>query len=146
MPKGYAKLGFRKITNRKNDPRITSAKKVHRDNHYKKKGLSFELFLELSQKPCFYCGTEKCSHFNTFESQRKSGVKVSDYAVQNGNFYYNGIDKINHEEIYREDNIVTCCKKCNWMKQRLFQNEFLEHIKIIYEFLHLDSMDFKHDK
>lgn len=141
MPKGQAKLGFRNITKRNNEPRITTAKKVHRDNHYKKKGLSFELFLELSQKPCFYCGIEKYSHFNAFESERSLGNKVSDYAVEHGDFYYNGIDKINHEESYREGNIVTCCKKCNWMKQRLSQNDFLEQIKIIYEFLHLDKMD-----
>lgn len=52
-------------------------------------GLDFDTFLEVIKMPCVYCG------FN-------DGIV--------------GIDRIDSDKGYEEDNIVPCCKVCNYMK------------------------------
>ena len=52
-------------------------------------GLDFDMFLEVIKMPCVYCG------FN-------DGIV--------------GIDRIDSSKGYEEDNIVPCCKVCNYMK------------------------------
>lgn len=50
-------------------------------------------------------------------------------------FYYNGIDRLNNELGYTKDNTVSCCKKCNFFKGSLTADEFINHVKRIYEFI-----------
>jgi len=45
---------------------------------------------------------------------------------------YNGIDRINNERGYLKENCVAACFKCNKMKSDYTQEEFLDHIKKIY--------------
>ena len=47
---------------------------------------------------------------------------------------YNWIDRIDSDWWYTKDNTVTCCKYCNRAKMDLKQDEFLSHIKRIYEY------------
>jgi len=63
----------------------------------------FKLFWD---KDCKYCGT------------RTEGV---------------GIDRVNSTKGYNLSNCVACCTKCNIMKTNYKEDEFLNHIKLIYK-------------
>ena len=45
-----------------------------------------------------------------------------------------GIDRIDSSKGYTKTNTVPCCTKCNMMKHTYSQDDFLSHIKKIYEF------------
>ena len=75
----------------------------------KKRGRSFELtqeqFVELTKKDCHYCGA---SPNNITESNNCYGEYI-----------YNGIDRIDNSKGYTLDNVVPCCKICNYAKRNL---------------------------
>ena len=50
----------------------------------------------------------------------------------NGDYVYNGIDRIDNNKGYTIDNIVPCCAKCNYAKGKLTLQEFKELIEGIY--------------
>lgn len=89
----------------------------------KKRNLVFELtreqFAELTKQKCFYCGVKPHNIIN--------------YPQSNGEYIYNGIDRIDNTKGYIIDNCVTCCFACNQWKQAYTQQEFLMRIKLIYE-------------
>lgn len=72
--------------------------------------LSEEIFLKLVKSNCFYCNSEP---YQTIKSK-----------YDNGDFVYNGIDRVNPEIGYFEDNVVSCCGKCNISKMAFTQSEF----------------------
>jgi hypothetical protein len=65
----------------------------------KAKNLPFKLskddFKRITSMPCFYCGD----------------ITEDEYS-----YSFVGIDRIDHTKGYELDNIVPCCKSCNWMK------------------------------
>lgn len=73
----------------------------------KKKNLCFDLspndFEILTFNPCFYCKRESVVGF--------------------------GLDRIDNSLGYKKENIVTCCSECNYMKNVLSVQEFLENCK-----------------
>ena len=44
----------------------------------------------------------------------------------------NGIDRLDSSKPYEVDNCVSCCSKCNYMKQDNTEQEFIDQIKKIY--------------
>jgi hypothetical protein len=84
-------------------------------------GLTKEEFKILSLQKCSYCGDEPNQYFPYHDK------------VFNGTFKYNGLDRIDSNKGYTKDNITTCCKYCNWAKNSQTKDEFLNHIKKIYE-------------
>jgi len=92
-------------------------------NGAKKRDLEFSLtrkqFKRLTQQKCFYCGAKP--HNMCYHKQ------------SNGEFIYNGIDRIDNTKGYIIDNCVTCCYICNQWKRAYTQQEFLMRIKLIYE-------------
>jgi len=78
----------------------------------KRRNLAFditeELFAELINKDCIYCG--------------RSAIPKR-----------NGLDRIDNNKGYLIDNVVTCCFVCNQMKGKRTVDEFMNHIKRIYE-------------
>lgn len=74
--------------------------------------LTKEEFLELITSNCKYCGIEP-------RQISKSN---------NGNFVYNGIDRIDSSKGYTKENCVTACKDCNYAKQRHSVEEFYQWI------------------
>jgi hypothetical protein len=89
----------------------------------KKRNLKFELtenqFKKLIDSNCFYCNI--CPQQKNFDKKR------------NGNYTYNGIDRVDNKKGYLIDNCVSCCGKCNEMKMGETQEFFLQKIKMIYE-------------
>lgn len=112
---------------RKESSGIAARNNVYRNyrSNAKKRGIDFNLsiddFMLLSQKPCFYCGVAP-SNF----SKSRWG---------NGDFLYNGIDRVDNALGYNVDNCVTCCKSCNISKNNRSQLEFIEWIDRAYKHL-----------
>lgn len=83
----------------------------------KKKGLAFELsreeFLLLTKKNCHYCDQQP--------AQITRGYKGDVYI-------YNGVDRVDNEKGYIEENVVPCCKTCNRAKRTMPVEEFLAWI------------------
>lgn len=91
-------------------------------NNAKKKGYIFSLTLEeidiFFKSNCYYCG----------RPPHKKIEKNKFY----GSFTYTGIDRINNNEGYTITNTVACCSDCNYLKNSYNINEFLNHIRLIF--------------
>jgi hypothetical protein len=83
--------------------------------------LSKEKFLEIITQNCFYCGIEP------------SNVQKS--RSNNGDFIYNGIDRVDSNKGYIENNIVPCCWKCNKAKNKMNIDKFYESVEELYEWI-----------
>lgn len=83
--------------------------------------LTFEQFYQISQQPCHYCG-----NLPQQRTQRQ----------YHGAFVHNGLDRLNSKKGYIKNNIVSCCKYCNYAKNDLSKSDFLNHVKKIYEYNH----------
>jgi len=103
----------------------SSINRVYYDykKHAIKKQVPFEIsreyFVEITQMDCFYCG--------------KKPSNISKNRYNNGDFIYNGIDRINSSDGYIKGNIVPCCWRCNEAKKKETQEDFLEWIKNTYD-------------
>lgn len=82
--------------------------------------LSEERFLELAIKDCFYCG------------EKSQNIEKS--RTNNGDFIYNGLDRINSKLGYTEENVVPCCKTCNFAKREMSIQEFYKWIEKVYKY------------
>lgn len=91
----------------------------------KQRGYSWNLTVEqirrLTSQVCYYCGKEP--------SQRGRSLVHSHF---NGVYLFNGLDRIDNECGYEIDNVVSCCKDCNYAKRKMTQDEFLAWISRVY--------------
>jgi hypothetical protein len=83
--------------------------------------LTYEVFKKYIFENCYYCSTPP------------SNIAKQNYR----SLSYNGIDRVDNSIGYQDDNIVTCCGECNWMKNRLTKDAFLEKVKKIFNNLKL---------
>lgn len=74
--------------------------------------LTPEYVISLIDKPCRYCGT----------------VGSMKMHKTTGECYHNGIDRLDNDKGYTEDNVVSCCKQCNIAKNVFTEKEFIEWI------------------
>jgi hypothetical protein len=99
----------------------------------KKRNLSFEItkeeFKEIIQQNCYYCNKEP-SNYVTIRSR------------DGGFYWYNGVDRLNNDKGYTNDNIVPCCKKCNLIKKQMTEDEFLSWVASVYKY----SIEERHNK
>lgn len=110
-----------------------TAKSLWKNNY--QNGCSYEKFLELSQKNCYYCGSPPSNKTSAMSST--SGLDKDWY--NESFFIYNGLDRIDSTKDHSEDNLVPCCKICNWMKSNSSLENFLSQIKKIYIHLNMDG-------
>lgn len=80
--------------------------------------LTKEDFRELVSKPCYYCGIEPLQKYKGTDQPEE--------------FIYNGVDRVDNNKGYTEDNVVTCCKACNIAKHTMTQQEFYDWIIRVY--------------
>ncbi len=120
--------------NRKQHPSISSAKSAYRGN-YNDGDITFEKFLELTQYNCFYCGVEPSNTSNMHKIRSDS----SEYARNNGDFLYNGLDRIDSSLGHNINNVVPCCQKCNWAKGDYSVEEYKNWIIRIYTHLNING-------
>ena len=87
-------------------------------NRARIRGFSYELTKEdvsfLTQMNCHYCGCIPAQ-----EQRINSDM---------GSYIYNGIDRIDSNKGYTMNNVVPCCKKCNYMKRDMTTLEFKEQL------------------
>jgi|WetSurSiteA1Bulk_404760.scaffolds.fasta_scaffold00264_17 hypothetical protein len=92
----------------------------------KRKNIVFSLtkeeFLEITSKNCFYCGLEP--------------FKVKNSKWDNGNYIFNGIDRLDNTKGYIESNVVPCCWTCNQAKHEMMVTDFYEWSDRLYEYRH----------
>ena len=75
-------------------------------------------FITFIKKDCFYCGSEP---LNVKKSRSTKKLHLN----------YNGLDRIDSSIGYKKDNVVPCCKICNYMKRSMSQSDFYKHIKMV---------------
>ena len=112
------------------DPKMGSARRVYR-RIYNDGNLTFDDFLVLTQKDCFYCGSPPQNMYNCYNDRNKQ--KYSKERVSNGNFVYNGLDRVDNNRGHDLDNLVPCCLPCNKAKLDRSKEEFLDWIKKVYD-------------
>lgn len=83
------------------------------------------LFEQLTSSRCHYCGCDPSKKFKTRTS--------------NGHYLYNGLDRKNSKGDYSTENVVPCCRTCNFAKRDMSYEEFLQHIAKISNNLKLNS-------
>lgn len=88
--------------------------------------LTFDQFNNLISGNCAYCDSEpRIKNGGHFEKRKHKGQP---------DLYTNGIDRVDSSRGYTIDNCVSCCSKCNRMKNVYSKDEFLSHIEKIYLF------------
>lgn len=115
-----------RIANTKYHPSIATARKVWKDNY--DDGCSFEDFYNLSQMPCYYCETPPANLSNVGKHDKKS----SKIKINGGDFCYNGLDRLDSNKDHSINNVVSCCKWCNYAKRERTVEEFKNWIKQLY--------------
>lgn len=84
-----------------------------RDLHF---DMTLDLFGERVGNTCIYCGAEPSCKIKFRPNE-----------------LYTGLDRLDSSQGYTDDNVVPCCKICNFMKMTLSYEEFLRHILTIYK-------------
>jgi hypothetical protein len=108
------------------DYRLSSARSVYNITYTEPKDtISFEEFLNLSQQNCEYCGSAPTRTRNVFIDE-KNLRKYSQKSKDNGDFVYNGLDRVDPKLPHTLENVVPCCWDCNWAKNNLSLKEFDE--------------------
>lgn len=92
-------------------PEISAARQVWCRNY--SDGLSFDDFAELSRLDCHYCGS----------------VPNNSFIHRGANFLYSGLDRIDSSLGHNVENVVPCCKICNFAKNDRSIDDFMDHIK-----------------
>lgn len=84
----------------------------------RRRGFSWELtevfFESIVTKECWYCGAAPSQ-----EQKKWPGVR------------FNGLDRVENDRGYVEDNVVPCCVRCNYGKHTMGRAEFLDMVKRI---------------
>ncbi len=76
--------------------------------------VSLETFKTLTKSPCIYCGKPP---------SKVDSTKCSD------KFIYTGIDRMNNDLGYEDDNCVPCCTMCNYGKHNRSHDEYQAHLE-----------------
>jgi hypothetical protein len=111
------------------EPRLGSAARVYQVN-YHDGNLTFDDFLELSQRNCYYCGAAPANFANIYLHKN---TKCLPYRIEQGTFIYNGLDRVDNTKRHDKENVVPCCAHCNKSKLQRTQEEFFNWIARVYE-------------
>lgn len=81
--------------------------------------LSFNDFIQIAKQDCFYCGSKP--------------LNIALSPSGNGDFIYNGIDRIDNTKGYTLRNTAPACKICNYAKNTLTLEDFYIWIQKTYQ-------------
>ena len=93
---------------------------------YKIEAIKRKIEWNLSLEQCELAWKGNCFYCNCAPSQ-KHGRKVR----ANGQYIFNGIDRVDNTKGYVANNVVSCCKTCNSAKMNKSKKEFIDWIKRI---------------
>lgn len=111
---------------------IGSLRYLYRSYKYEAghRGLEFQLSLEqfhsMTKQNCFYCDVVPS--------------KKTKYKHSNGDYFYNGIDRVDNTVGYVEGNCVPCCETCNRAKRTMSVYEFYSWIDRAYHHRHTNRL------
>jgi hypothetical protein len=80
--------------------------------------ISLDAFRSLTGQNCYYCAR--------IPKQKLNSPRY------NGDYIYNGLDRVDNAKGYEISNVVPCCKTCNSAKGSLSQDEFKAWVRDIY--------------
>jgi hypothetical protein len=86
-------------------------------------GITKDEFKNLSKRVCSYCG------------EGPNQIRHRNLRNGNGDYAYNGLDRLDSGIGYVSNNIVPCCGSCNRAKGNLSYEDFVNRIVKIYNFL-----------
>jgi hypothetical protein len=99
-----------------------------------RRGYSFELsyqqFLDIIFKDCYYCGSKPSNNININNNE----------SLKDSNIFYSGIDRVDNSNGYEVDNVVPCCINCNIAKRSMSKESFIEWIKKVYDHITTNNM------
>jgi hypothetical protein len=107
-------------------PQTRTQQMIYR-KRYSDGDLCFDEFINLSQLPCFYCGSPP---LNTTTTYKKGHVTYDRW--KNSFFTYNGLDRVDNSQPHNKDNVVPCCKTCNTAKLNRSQKDFFNWIEKVH--------------
>lgn len=84
--------------------------------------LSMDEFKSLTKQNCYYCGDVPSTTFYMRGSK-----------INQGNYVYNGVDRLDNHKGYIQGNVVPCCGACNIMKGVSSLSKFLSKIENVYK-------------
>lgn len=93
--------------------------------------LSLEEFEKLVKQPCALCGQEPNQICTTNPRPRQCRRR----SILQQSICYTGLDRIDNNIGYRTDNVIPCCRKCNWSKGTGSFEEFKEWVNKVYHHL-----------
>lgn len=118
----------------KYSPIESNAVKVWRSRY---KEMPYENFLRLSQQNCYYCGAKPNN-----EGKEGNYYKSSSKERREAVFLYNGIDRIDNSKDHSDiNNLVSCCKSCNYAKRDRTIDQFKEWATNLYNIFVLKGND-----
>jgi hypothetical protein len=89
--------------------------------------LTIEEFKNLTSSSCFYCGVEP---FNVHECNKYAKVRISEW----GNYLYNGVDRLDSNLGYINNNCVPCCVICNRAKSNMPIKDFILDLQRVVQY------------
>ena len=87
--------------------------------------ITLEWFVEECHKPCHYCGR---ANYNKQDIPSKTGFPLLQ------GFRYNGLDRIDNDIGYVEENCVSCCIVCNRAKNSMPYEDFIEWVNDMIQY------------
>lgn len=90
--------------------------------------LTYEEAILLLKSNCHYCGRKPNKSFNSY-TQRKFSEQKNKFEI-----LCNGIDRIDSNLGYVKNNVVSCCKICNFAKNNLTCDEFMSWINDLVKY------------
>lgn len=96
--------------------------------NYKDGNITFEDFYKISQLPCHYCGAIGTNKQNKRKYEFKCGNETNQFAIDNADFIFNGLDRVDNNLTHTLENVVPCCKTCNSAKLDRSYYDFLNYI------------------
>jgi hypothetical protein len=102
---------------RQHDPHISARKQVRTKYRCSSHGyqLTDEEFDRITAEPCFYC------------DEPPGNEAFYDKGKDRGIFVYSGIDRLDSFRGYAPDNVVPCCRACNYGKLDGTPEAYLAH-------------------
>ena len=86
--------------------------------------LTKEEFINLIMQNCYYCG---------------DGYSLGSPLARHKDFFHNGIDRVDNNLGYTNENCVPCCAICNKSKSTLSLEEWMKWLKRIAKFQNLQG-------
>jgi hypothetical protein len=108
------------------DPSIGTATRIH-FKHYNDGDVTFEKFLELSKQNCHYCGVPPSNNSNVY----KNGKRASKEIIAKAYYIYNGLDRVDNSRGHYIDNVVPCCRMCNYSKRDSTLDSFQKYLTFL---------------